>query len=107
DVAKNISNTWLTSSSVRGTLLTLLYPRGLRCRQPIACPRRTWRVCGVARPRLSSPFAPRIMLDAMLRPMPERDPAPPIGDLLPTVGGKFFFVGAQKMYMRSVSYGPF
>jgi len=57
----------------------------------------------------SSIFAvrPSIMLDAMLRPMPERDPAPPIGDVLPTVGGKFFFVGAQKMYMRSVSYGPF
>ncbi len=46
------------------------------------------------------------MLDAMLRPMPERDPAPPIG-ILPTVGGKFFFVGPQKFYMRSVSYGPF
>ena len=43
----------------------------------------------------------------MLRPMPERDPAPPIGDVLPTVDGKFFFVGAQKLYMRSVSYGPF
>src|SRR5258706_2877115 len=47
------------------------------------------------------------MLDAMLRPLPERDPAPPIGDLVPTVGGKFFFIGAQKFYMRSVSYGPF
>ncbi len=47
------------------------------------------------------------MLDAMLRPMPERDPAPPIDGVLPTVGGKFFFIGAQKFYMRSVSYGPF
>jgi glycosyltransferase involved in cell wall biosynthesis len=47
------------------------------------------------------------MLDAMLRPMPERDPAPAIDGVLPTVGGKFFFIGAQKFYMRSVSYGPF
>jgi cellulose synthase/poly-beta-1,6-N-acetylglucosamine synthase-like glycosyltransferase len=47
------------------------------------------------------------MLDAMLRPTPERDPAPPIDGVLPTVGGKFFFVGPQKFYMRSVSYGPF
>jgi cellulose synthase/poly-beta-1,6-N-acetylglucosamine synthase-like glycosyltransferase len=47
------------------------------------------------------------MLDAMLRPRPERDPAPAIDGTPPTVGGKFFFVGAQKFYMRSVSYGPF
>ncbi len=47
------------------------------------------------------------MLDAMLRPMPERDPAPPIEGGPPVVGGKFFFVGAQKLYMRAVSYGPF
>ena len=47
------------------------------------------------------------MLDAMLRPMPERDPAPPIDGVLPTVGGKFFFIGPQKFYVRAVSYGPF
>jgi cellulose synthase/poly-beta-1,6-N-acetylglucosamine synthase-like glycosyltransferase len=47
------------------------------------------------------------MLDAMLRPTPERDPAPAVDGVLPTVGGKFFFVGAQKFYMRAVSYGPF
>jgi cellulose synthase/poly-beta-1,6-N-acetylglucosamine synthase-like glycosyltransferase len=47
------------------------------------------------------------MLDAMLRPMPERDPAPVIDGVPPTVGGKFFFIGAQKFYMRAVSYGPF
>jgi glycosyltransferase involved in cell wall biosynthesis len=47
------------------------------------------------------------MLDAMLRPMPERDPAPPVDGVRPTVGGKFFFLGAQKLYMRAVSYGPF
>jgi cellulose synthase/poly-beta-1,6-N-acetylglucosamine synthase-like glycosyltransferase len=47
------------------------------------------------------------MLDAMLRPTPERNPAPAIDGVAPTVGGKFFFVGAQKFYMRSVSYGPF
>ena len=47
------------------------------------------------------------MLDAMLRPLPERDPAPPVDGIRPTVGGKFFFIGAQKFYMRSVSYGPF
>jgi hypothetical protein len=47
------------------------------------------------------------MFDAMLRPLPERHPAPPIDGLRPTVGGKFFFIGPQKFYMRAVSYGPF
>jgi cellulose synthase/poly-beta-1,6-N-acetylglucosamine synthase-like glycosyltransferase len=47
------------------------------------------------------------MLEAMLRPLPERDPAPPVDGVPPTVGGKFFFIGRQKFYMRAVSYGPF
>jgi cellulose synthase/poly-beta-1,6-N-acetylglucosamine synthase-like glycosyltransferase len=47
------------------------------------------------------------MLEAMLRPLPERDVAPPIDGTPVTVGGKFFFVGAQKFYSRAVSYGPF
>jgi glycosyltransferase involved in cell wall biosynthesis len=47
------------------------------------------------------------MTQAMLRPLPERAPAPALDGVLPTVGGKFFFVGDHKLYLRGVSYGPF
>jgi GT2 family glycosyltransferase len=47
------------------------------------------------------------MTHAMLRPLPERQPAPALGDTPPTIGGKFFFVGDRKLYLRGVSYGPF
>jgi glycosyltransferase involved in cell wall biosynthesis len=43
----------------------------------------------------------------MLRPLPERAPAPSLDDTPPTIGGKFFFVGDHKLYLRGVSYGPF
>src|SRR5437667_7697836 len=48
------------------------------------------------------------MTQAMLRPLPERAPAPALEDAPPpTIGGKFFFVGDHKLYLRGVSYGPF
>jgi len=47
------------------------------------------------------------MTQAMLRPLPERAPAPALDDAPPTIGGKFFFVGDHKLYLRGVSYGPF
>jgi glycosyltransferase involved in cell wall biosynthesis len=47
------------------------------------------------------------MSQAMLRPLPERASAPPLDDAPPTIGGKFFFVGDRKLYLRGVSYGPF
>ena len=43
----------------------------------------------------------------MLRPLPERAPAPALDGVPPTIGGKFFFVGERKLYLRGVSYGPF
>ncbi len=47
------------------------------------------------------------MIQAMLRPLPERAVAPALDDAPPTIGGKFFFVGDHKLYLRGVSYGPF
>ena len=47
------------------------------------------------------------MIQAMLRPLPERTPAPALDDVPATIGGKFFFVGERKLYLRGVSYGPF
>jgi glycosyltransferase involved in cell wall biosynthesis len=47
------------------------------------------------------------MSHAMLRPLPERAPAPALELVPPTIGGKFFFVGDHKLYLRGVSYGPF
>ena len=43
----------------------------------------------------------------MLRPLPERAPTPALELVPPTIGGKFFFVGDHKLYLRGVSYGPF
>ena len=43
----------------------------------------------------------------MLRPLPERAPTPALDGAPPTIGGKFFFVGDHKLYLRGVSYGPF
>ena len=47
------------------------------------------------------------MSHAMLCPLPERAPLPSLDGTLPTVLGKFFFVGQHKLYLRGVSYGPF
>jgi glycosyltransferase involved in cell wall biosynthesis len=47
------------------------------------------------------------MSQAMLRPLPERAPAPALDAAPITVSGKFFFVGDHKVYLRGVSYGPF
>ncbi len=47
------------------------------------------------------------MTQAMLRPLAERAPAPGLEGPPPTIGGKFFFVGDRKLYLRGVSYGPF
>ena len=47
------------------------------------------------------------MTQAMLRPLPERAPVAALADTPPTIGGKFFFVGDHKLYLRGVSYGPF
>jgi glycosyltransferase involved in cell wall biosynthesis len=47
------------------------------------------------------------MTHAMLRPLAERIPEPAPVDAPPTIGGKFFFVGDRKLYLRGVSYGPF
>src|SRR5215468_4146431 len=47
------------------------------------------------------------MSQAMLRPLPERAPAPALDDVPVAVGGKFFFVGDHKLHVRGVSYGPF
>src|SRR5262245_60881578 len=47
------------------------------------------------------------MTQAMLRPLPERASAPALHGGTPTIGGKFFFVGDHKLYVRGVSYGPF
>ena len=47
------------------------------------------------------------MTQAMLRPLPERASAPALDDAPPAIGGKFFFVGDHKLYLRGVSYGPF
>jgi glycosyltransferase involved in cell wall biosynthesis len=46
------------------------------------------------------------MRQAMLRPLAERAPAA-LDDRRPSIGGKFFFVGDHKLYLRGVSYGPF
>jgi glycosyltransferase involved in cell wall biosynthesis len=43
----------------------------------------------------------------MLRPLPERAAPPALDGRAPTIGGKFFFVGDHKLYLRGVSYGPF
>ena len=43
----------------------------------------------------------------MLRPLPERAPASALDGAPVAVGGKFFFVGDHKLYVRGVSYGPF
>lgn len=43
----------------------------------------------------------------MLRPLPERALAPALDGVPMAVGGKFFFVGDHKLYVRGVSYGPF
>jgi GT2 family glycosyltransferase len=43
----------------------------------------------------------------MLRPLPERAPAPALDGTAPSILGKFFFVGDHKLYLRGVSYGPF
>src|SRR5262249_57947749 len=56
----------------------------------------------------SSIFRHRVrMSQAMLRPLPERAPAPALDGVPVSVGGKFFFVGSHKVYVRGVSYGPF
>jgi glycosyltransferase involved in cell wall biosynthesis len=34
-------------------------------------------------------------------------PAPPASRPRPRIGGKFFFAGAEKLYLRGVTYGPF
>src|SRR2546423_14959660 len=47
------------------------------------------------------------MTQAMLRPLPERAPLPALDGGHPTIGGKFFFVGDHKLYLRGVAYGPF
>jgi len=47
------------------------------------------------------------MSQAMLRPLPERAPVPALDGAPVAVGGKFFFVGDHKLYVRGVSYGPF
>lgn len=47
------------------------------------------------------------MRHAMLRPLPERRPSAAPELVPPTIGGKFFFVGDHKLYLRGVSYGPF
>src|SRR5262245_2035344 len=47
------------------------------------------------------------MAHAMLRPLPERAPTPAADLARPTIGGKFFFVGDHKLYLRGVSFGPF
>src|SRR6266478_4258658 len=47
------------------------------------------------------------MTQAMLRPLPERASTPALDDAPPAIGGKFFFVGDHKLYLRGVSYGPF
>ncbi len=47
------------------------------------------------------------MTQAMLRPLPERAPAPALDGVPVAVGGKFFFVGDHKIYVRGISYGPF
>ncbi|MCW5891749.1 MAG: glycosyltransferase [bacterium] len=47
------------------------------------------------------------MIQATLRPLPERAPTPFLDGVPPTVAGKFFFVGDRKLYLRGVSYGPF
>ena len=43
----------------------------------------------------------------MLRPLPERAPAPALDHAPPKILGKFFFVGERKLFLRGVSYGPF
>jgi GT2 family glycosyltransferase len=47
------------------------------------------------------------MTHAMLRPLPERAPAAALDGVPPTIGGKFFFVGDHKFYLRGIAYGPF
>src|SRR5690242_13219275 len=47
------------------------------------------------------------MSHPMLRPLPERAPASALDLAPPAIGGKFFFVGDHKLYLRGVSYGPF
>jgi len=43
------------------------------------------------------------MSHAMLRPLPERAPASALEPVPPTIGGKFFFVGDHKLYLRGFS----
>ncbi len=47
------------------------------------------------------------MTHAMLRPLPERASPAALDGQPATIGGKFFFVGDHKLYLRGVSYGPF
>src|SRR5262249_45415304 len=70
-------------------------------------PRRDGPIVGCRPPgsRLSSGIASSTMTQAMLRPLPERAPAPALDGVPVTVGGKFFFVGDHKTYVRGVSYG--
>src|SRR5262249_2107667 len=63
--------------------------------------------CGIAWSRLFSALASSHMSQAMLRPLPERAPAPALHGAPIAVSGKFFFVGDHKVYVRGVSYGPF
>src|SRR5262245_9257382 len=63
--------------------------------------------CGIAWSRLFSALASSHMSQAMLRPLPERAPAPALDGAPIAVSGKFFFVGDHKVYVRGVSYGPF
>src|SRR4029450_8873422 len=46
------------------------------------------------------------MSQAMLRPLPERAPVPALDGAPVAVGGKFFFVGDHKLYLRGASYRP-
>src|SRR5262245_50582318 len=63
--------------------------------------------CGIAWSRLFSALSSSHMSQAMLRPLPERAPAPALDGAPIAVSGKFFFVGDHKVYVRGDSYGPF
>jgi cellulose synthase/poly-beta-1,6-N-acetylglucosamine synthase-like glycosyltransferase len=47
------------------------------------------------------------MTQAVVRPLPEGLPPPALEGGTPSIGGKFFFVGDRKFYLRGISYGPF
>jgi cellulose synthase/poly-beta-1,6-N-acetylglucosamine synthase-like glycosyltransferase len=47
------------------------------------------------------------MTQAVLHPLPEGAPVSSLEGGPPRIGGKFFFVGDHKLYLRGVSYGPF